>query len=127
MAQTTIGFGVVLALLGAAGYALTGGVSITALIPTFFGLPLIVMGALALNERFRKHAMHAAAALGLVGFVGSAGGLPKLVTLLTGGEVARPAAVMAQSIMAALTAVFVGLCVKSFIDARRARTGSSRS
>ena len=41
--------------------------------------------------------------------------------LLGGQEVARPAAVISQSIMGALTAVFVALCVKSFIDARKAR------
>jgi hypothetical protein len=45
----------------------------------------------------------------------------KLPSLLAGQEVARPAAVISQSIMGALTAVFVALCVKSFIDARKAR------
>ena len=45
-------------------------------------------------------------------------GLLKLPALLSGGEVARPTAVIAQSVMAILMLLFVGLCVRSFINAR---------
>lgn len=119
MANTTILFGVVLVVLGAAGYAGSGMESPTALIPSAFGLLLVIAGAIARNESRRKHAMHGAAMVGLLGFLGSASGLLSLPALLSGGEVARPAAVASKSAMAALCLVFVGLCVKSFIDARR--------
>ena len=60
--------------------------------------------------------------VGLLGFLGSARGLLQLPALLTGGEVARPAAVMAQSVMAILMLLFVFLCVRSFINARVRRS-----
>ncbi len=116
MASTTVVFGVLLMLLGVGGYFLTGTSSFTALIPAIFGLLLIVLGALARSESIRKHAMHAAAMVALVGGVGA------LIPLLrTPAGPRSPVAVFSQAAMAALTAVFVGLCVKSFIAARRAR------
>lgn len=121
MAAITIWFGIILILLGLVGYVGSGGASVTALIPAGFGVVLTALGFAARYEWARKHAMHAAAALGLLGFLGSVPGLLQLPTLLAGGDVARPMAVISQSIMAVLMALFVGLCVKSFIDARRAR------
>ena len=121
MANTTIPFGVLLILLGVVGWVGSGMESPTALIPSVFGLLLVIAGALARKESRRKHAMHAAAMVGLLGFLGSASGLLQLPALLGGAEVARPAAVWSKSAMAVLSAVFVGLCVKSFIDARKAR------
>jgi hypothetical protein len=47
-----------------------------------------------------------------------------LIDLLSGADVQRPAAVVSQSLMAMLMAVFIGLCVRSFIAARRAATPS---
>ncbi len=124
MANTTIGFGIVLIVLGLGGYFGTDRVSPTALIPAAFGLMLVIFGALARDEKRRKLAMHIAVTVGLLGFLGTVSGLVKLPTLLSGGEVARPAAVISQSIMAVLMAVYVGMCVKSFIDARRRRAGA---
>ena len=125
MAPIAMVFGAILIILGVVGYVATDRISVTALIPAGFGLALLLLGVLARKENLRKHAMHLAAALGLVGFLGSASGLPKLMTLLAGGEVERPAAAISQSLMAVTCAVFVGLCVKSFIDARRARKRAS--
>ena len=119
MASTTILFGVLLTLLGLGGYFLTGTSSVTALIPAIFGVPLLVLGFLARSEPARKHAMHAAAAVALVG---CAGALFSLVRTPVAPRVAM--AVFSQAAMAVLTAVFVGLCVKSFIDVRRARAGN---
>ncbi len=124
MPRISIGFGVALIVLGVAGYAASGGASVTALIPAVFGLLLVVTGVVARKEHLRMHAMHAAALVGIFGFLGSARGLVGLVTMLSGGQVARPGAVWAQAIMAALMAAFVWLCVKSFIDVRRARAAS---
>lgn len=123
LAGTTIAFGVVLIVLGVAGYLGSGGVSVTALIPAIFGVVLAALGALARNEAMRKHAMHGAVLVGLLGFLGSARGLLQLPALMSGGEVARPTAVAAQSVMAILMLLFVVLCVRSFIAARAARRG----
>ena len=124
MATTTIGFGVVLIILGLAGYFGSGMVSLTALIPAAFGLLLVIFGAMAKDDKRRKMAMHIAVVVGLLGFLGTVPGLLKLGALLSGGDVARPMAVVAQSIMAVLMAIYVAMCVKSFIDARRSRAGA---
>jgi hypothetical protein len=124
LATTTIGFGVVLILLGLGGYFGTGMVSLTALIPAAFGLLLAVFGVMARDDKKRKMAMHIAVTVGLLGFLGTVPGLLKIGAVLSGGEVARPAAVIAQSIMAVLMAVYVAMCVKSFIDARKRRASA---
>ena len=118
MASTTIVFGLLLTLLGLGGYVLSGTSSVTALIPAFFGLPLLLLGFVARSESIRKHAMHAAAALALLGW---AGAVFSLMRTPTGPR--SPAAVFSQGAMVLLTAIFVALCVRSFIAARRARTG----
>ncbi len=120
MAKITIGLGFVLIALGLGGYFGTGRASVTALIPAFFGLPLLLLGLAALKQQWRKTAMHIAAAMGLLGFAGTVRGLMKLPVLLTGGELERRAAVAVQAAMAIVCFVFVLLCVWSFIKARRA-------
>lgn len=124
LANKTIGIGSALIVLGVAGYVATGAASATALIPSFFGVPLVLLGLMARNEHRRKLAMHIAVVVGLLAFLGSVPGLLNLVRMIGGAEVARPAAAVMQSIMALLTGVFVALCVKSFIDVRRQPSGS---
>ncbi|MEL6820276.1 MAG: hypothetical protein AAFP70_00845 [Calditrichota bacterium] len=122
MDKTTIRFGISLIVIGAAAYFGTGMQSITALIPSFFGIALAGLGYLASSkENLYKHAMHGAAVVGLLGFLGSVGGVPKVFTLLGGGDVARPQAVIVQAIMAVVMLVFLVLCVQSFMQARRER------
>lgn len=88
----------------------------TALIPAIPGVLLGVLGALALvKEAWRKHVMHVAMVVGvLVVLAGLGRGLPGL------GEMG--AGVIASLLMALIGAVYVGLGVKSFVDARRAGT-----
>ncbi len=122
MAKITIGLGLVLIALGLGSYFGLGRSSVTALIPAFFGLPLLLLGLVALKERMRKHAMHIAVVIGLLGFAGTVSGLTKLPVLLTGGQLDRPAAVIVQAAMAIVCLVFVLVCVRSFISDRRAGT-----
>jgi hypothetical protein len=122
VAKITILFGILLFVLGIGGYLGTGQTSLTALIPSAFGLVFLLLGLLARGENLRRHAMHAAAALALLGFLGTARAIAQVFTLLGGGTVERPQAVPLQALMAVLCAVFAALCVRSFIQARRART-----
>jgi uncharacterized membrane protein len=119
MANTTVAFGAVLMVLGIASYFGSNMVSLTALIPTAFGLVLLVLGVIARDPNKRKHAMHVAAMIGLLGFAGSVSGLLKV---LTGNLGPRPNAAIAQAVMAGLMLIFVAMCVRSFINARRSRT-----
>jgi hypothetical protein len=109
---TVLGVGFYIGALG------TDKESITALIPAFFGIPLLVLGFLARQEKYLKHAMHAAAALGLIGLVAVLG-------RLVPGLISNPAQV-AQFLMALICAVFVALCVQSFIVARRNRARAQK-
>jgi len=120
MAKMTIGLGFVLIALGIGSYFGTGRASVTALIPAFFGLPLVLLGVAALNDRLRKHAMHAAVVVGLLGFVGAARGFSEVPAILRGDQIERPVAVAVQVAMSLVCLVFVVLCVLSFIKARRA-------
>lgn len=126
MAKVTILVGVTLMLLGIGFYILAGESSITALIPTFFGLPIFAFGLVARDEWKRKHAMHAAVLFGLLGFLGSfLMGFPRWKMLMSGAEVPRPLAAREMLAMAIVCGVFVVLCVKSFIDARKAREATA--
>jgi len=118
----TIGLGVVLIIVGLAGYFLTGGVSLTALIPAAFGLVIAVAGLIARDEGKRMHAMHAAVLVALLGFLGSVRGLLQIGAVLN-GTAARPPAVIAQAIMAVLTLGYLVVAVRSFIRARASRRG----
>jgi len=91
------------------------------LIPAAFGILLVALGLIARKASATKHAMHAAAVLALVGFAGSVNGLPDLLKLLAGGELEHPLAGVAKSLMALALATFLGLCVQSFRQARKAR------
>ena len=119
MPRVTMLFAGVLIALGVAAYVGTGMESPTALIPAGFGLVFSVLGMLGRKESIRKHVMHAAAVLALLGFLGAARGLFQLPALLSGDEVARPAAVVAQAVMAVLCLALEVLYVQSFIAARR--------
>jgi hypothetical protein len=124
MPKTTLLFGVSLVVLGLGAYLVTGRESVTALIPAFFGLPVIGLGVAALiKESLRKHAMHGAAGLALLGLLGTAKAVPNLLYLLSVGpeHVTRPAAVVVQSLMALLCVAYLYFSIRSFIEARRNR------
>lgn len=121
MAKLSIAYGIIFILMGLYGYFGISSESITALIPTFFGIPMLIFGWLGLNEKYLKHTMHGAAVLTLLGFAGTVGGLIKFFKMLGGAEMERPAAITVQALMAILCLIFLVLAVKSFIDARRAK------
>lgn len=121
MPSISIYFGVLLMIVGVAGY-IAGVVgertSLTALIPAVFGLFLVIFGLVARsNEALRKHMMHAAAAVALIGFLATAGRLLSRI-----GEITFSPAVLSQAATAVLCLAFVLLAVRSFIEARRSST-----
>ncbi len=106
--------GMALMALGIVGYVATGRVSVTALIPTFFGLPMTLLGRFSMSHpNLRKHLIHVAVVLAVIGAAGSARGFIALI----GGTCT--AATIAQTIMLALCLAYTVLCIRSFIAARK--------
>jgi fluoride ion exporter CrcB/FEX len=122
MARTTIIFGVLLIGVSLGVIAYNGGFqSITVLIPSFIGAIIAICGLLALDEKKRKHAMHAAVLVGLLGGLACIGqGSAQLMKLGTdkAPSIDKLASVWTTG---ALCVVFVGLCIQSFIAARKQR------
>lgn len=121
MAKLSITYGVIFILMGLVSYFGISSESITALIPAFFGIPMLILGWLGISEKYRKHAMHSSAALMLIGFFGTISGLIKFFKMMSGEQMERPAAVTVQAIMAVMCLVFLVFAIKSFIDVRRNR------
>lgn len=107
----------ILMVLGLLGYALTGMASFTALIPAFIGVAFSGLARAAQKDSLRPHMMHAAVAVALLAVAGTLG---RLVPALSAGQIGRPA-VQEQLLMVVVLTIYVGMSVKSFIDARRAR------
>lgn len=106
--------------------------SMTALIPAALGLLLLVVVAVVIfKPGTRKHAMHFAAVIGVVGLLGglyALSGGPKEIT-----ELGLPMdlktmwdqpKIRSGTLTALVSAVYVGLAVKSFIDARKAQAAA---
>jgi hypothetical protein len=122
LAKITLVFALLLAILGVVGYFGTGGISATALIPTWFGVALGVFGFLAIspNESRRKLFMHVNVTIGLLGFLGGAiEAVRGYVHATSAGHAPDQIALAAKLSMAGLMFLYVILCVRSFIAARR--------
>ena len=128
MAKVTLVFAALLIALGLAGYLGSGSHFPTALIPAYFGAALAVFGILAISpsEGRRKLFMHINVTIGLLGFIGG------LVEAIRGYGKPAPGGVdtsgflitaeTSKTLLAALMLIYVLLCVRSFIHARKART-----
>jgi hypothetical protein len=94
----------------------------TRFIPLAAGVPLFICGIIALNPLWRKHAMHIAAMIGLLGTLACAGrGIPSAIKW-AGGEAPKNALAFWMVVaMGLLCALFLFLCIRSFIQARRQR------
>ncbi len=128
MALLSITYGVILILLGVEGYYNTIGLfgvaelhSPTALIPAGFGAVLLVCGLLAVKASIRMHVMHVAALVGVLGTLGGLGMGGRKIPELLNGTLDKPSAVKMQLTMGVICLLFVIMCVKSFINARRRR------
>ena len=119
MKTTTYIYAFVLILIGLIGYIVTSAQSITALIPSFFGIVVLILAIWSKNEKRRPLAMHIVSGLALVGFLATVSGIVKVVSLLGGEEIARPEASIAQATMAIVSAGYLCLSITSFVSARK--------
>ena len=132
MAKVTLVFAVLLVALGLIGYVGTGSQHVTALIPTWFGVALALFGLLAMHpsESRRKLFMHLSVTIGLLGLIG--GAVEIIRSFVAASRTAAPipgshlvaingVALASKLTMTGLLLLYVILCVRSFIAARRAR------
>jgi hypothetical protein len=93
------------------------GTSTTALIPAYLGGGLILCGLITLAKpTLRKHTMHLAALIGVIGFAGG------FMPLVRSNFDFKMASAVSGILMTGLSLMFVILCVRSFIAARKARS-----
>jgi hypothetical protein len=123
MAKVTLVFAALFIALGLIGFIGTGSVHYTALIPAALGLLLGIFGALSFSPDAgrRKLFMHINVTLGLLGFLGTVMGLIQWFQMLAGAALKNPPATESKAVMALLCLIYVALCVRSFIAARKAR------
>ncbi len=111
MSQHSRLVGVILMVVGVGGYLYSGMASPTALIPAAFGMVISMLGYYGRHEHTGKTALHLAMGVAVAGIIGSVRGLLALPTLLSGGAVDRPTAVVSQSLMAV---VLIWYLVRAF-------------
>jgi hypothetical protein len=122
LAKISVVFAILLIALGLIGYFGTGAEHATALIPKWFGAALGMFGLLAMSpdEGRRKLFMHVNVTLGLLGFI--AVGIESIrgyVHAKNAGIQPDMIALASKVTMTGLLLVYVILCVRSFIAARR--------
>jgi uncharacterized membrane protein len=122
LAKLTLVLALLLVVLGLAGYIGTGSLHPTALIPTWIGLVLGLGGFLAISpsEGRRKLFMHINVTVALLGFIGSAvEAIRGYVHATSVGLPPDQIALASKVTLAGLLLIYVILCVRSFIAARR--------
>ena len=119
MARLSIFIGIGLMLVGAMGYALPEKSSVTALIPAFVGVIMAIGGLITLsNEKLRKHIMHLNALLAAMLMVSAAMRLPYSLVDLKQNFFT----IVVLSDVVFLSGIFMFYAVKSFVEARIAKT-----
>ena len=119
MVRFTTALGVALVVLGVGAYVLTSAASVTALIPTFVGVPLLVCAALARSATRRRPALAVALAIALLGALGSSMNAFRIGEAIA-GTAQRPAAVWVSAIMFVLLVAYVVASGRALLSSRRA-------
>jgi uncharacterized membrane protein len=122
MAKVTLVFALLLAVLGLAGYLGTGSLHPTALIPTWIGLALGLFGFLAIspNEGHRKLFMHVNVTIALLAWIGTCVEITRsTIAAHALGKSPDPIAMYSKQALALILIIYVLLCIRSFVAARR--------
>ena len=122
MAKITLVLALLLVALGLVGYIGTGSVHSTALIPAWIGLALGIFGFLAIspNESRRKLFMHINVTIALLGWIGTCVEITRsVIAAHATGKSADPLAMYSKQALALILIIYILLCVRSFVAARR--------
>lgn len=113
---------ILLILLGLVGRYVIGIRGVSSLNPTFFGMPIALLGFMALEPEYARGAMRGVTALGLVGVLITLHVLPKVNALLLGQSLAGSlAALVVNTVMLLLCSTLLIVCIGAFGWARYKR------
>jgi len=119
MESVSIIYGIFLIIWGVAVSFISGSNSLTSLIPSMFGLPILLFSFLTVKfPNKKKLFMHIVVTFGLIVFIG---GLDFSRGLLKGTSFDNMWADTSKLMMLATGSIFTFLCIKSFIFARKNR------
>ena len=115
MSPITMGIGTALSMLGVGAFFGSTRKHITALIPAFLGLPLVILGVAAQKEDLAEGAAVGATGVSVVGLLVSLQGLflPQLVPLTDVPRSEYPMRGAVQTITAVLCGIHVSLSVRA--------------
>jgi hypothetical protein len=118
MPRLTIAFGAFLAILGVVTYLATSASSITALIPTMIGIPMLLAGLVSQNPRWQKPAFIVAVLLTVAMVAGSFRGVSQVIQAATGdGSVSFPAVL--QVVLVILSLIYLVFAARSLFTGPR--------
>lgn len=113
-----ITLGLALVILGIASYVVSEFTSVTALIPAFFGVIVVLLGTAIRRTDRRREAADGIGALAVLGVLGSLRGVPDIVELLTGGTPESTVAAVSQGLMILICLVLLVAVVRYELDRR---------
>ena len=113
--RPTVIIGLAMIVLGAGTYFATGMGSVTALIPSFIGAPILLCGLAAAMAR--KPALIAATVLAVLGLLGPLG---RIIPTAAKGELSLGTALVSQIVFMLLAATLVAFAVLAFRSGRPA-------
>jgi len=117
MEHITVYYGSLLIIWGISISFISNSDSLTSLIPSFFGFPILVFGALTVKFQGKKKLfMHIVVSFGLLTFLG---GLDLIRGILKDNLFENFYADLSKLMMLLTGLIFTFLCVKSFIFARK--------
>jgi hypothetical protein len=119
MVRFTTALGIALVVLGVGAYVLTSAASVTALIPAFVGIPLLVCAGIARSASRRRPALVVAVAVALLGALGSSMNAFRIGEAIA-GTAQRPAAVWVSAIMFVLLVAYVVVGARALLRSRSA-------
>ena len=110
--------GALLGVVGVVAYILTGFASITALIPTIFGLILVGLGVWGRNPESERTATYAIGVFGILGILGSLRAVPDKIALLSGEAVDSVVATASQAILILVSVILLASAAYAILASR---------
>ena len=109
--------GIALAVLGLGAWVLTDFASLTALIPTLFGILVVIVASLGRQDTGRERlVLSGLGVLGALAVLGSLRAVPDIIAIVTGDEVDSVVAVVSQGAMIVCGLALVVVAGRALIE-----------